>query len=67
MINLFERKRGGKTKIFQNRQRKVFLKPFLAEILGLSTRQVHRLFGPVYDLGKIRGYLAAKGYHLDKR
>lgn len=43
-------------------KRKVFVRAFLADILGLHPVHISRLFSPLYDSIDIRKYLIGRGF-----
>ena len=45
-------------------KRKVFVRSFLADVLGLHPGHVSRLFSPTYDPSDVREYLSINGYRL---
>ena len=47
--------------------RKVFIRRYLAALLGVSGKTVERRFWPVYDPLAVRKYLINKGFMLKER
>lgn len=45
-------------------KRKVFIKDYLEHALGLSDRQMYRLFGANYDPKLVGKYIRKRGYTL---
>jgi|CXWL01.1.fsa_nt_gi membrane-anchored protein YejM (alkaline phosphatase superfamily) len=47
--------------------RKVFIRKYLAELLGVSGKTIERRFWPVYNPLVVRKYLISRGFLLKER